>query len=75
MSCICTAEQFRAIALIQEVRPVRCREFFRAWLERRVFVFDFAVKGSVVGFNTTQDGTKDIREDPAVGGEWRATSA
>jgi hypothetical protein len=32
--------------------------FYRAWVERRILVFDFTCKGSVVGFNTSQDGTK-----------------
>lgn len=36
---------------------------------RECFVFDFAVKGTVVGFNTSQDGTKTfIKVQPPAGG-------
>ena len=37
-----------------------CLWTVRLWAERRLFVFDFAVKGTVVGFNTTRDGSKSF---------------
>lgn len=68
MSCFVTAEQFCGLIRANRDAPrVRYRDVVRAWIERRLFVFDFAVKGSVVGFNTSQDGTKTfVKIQPAA---------
>src|SRR5689334_11773546 len=58
MSCLHTAEQGRYVPRIRKAFHLDLSEFHRAWIERRILVFDFAVKGSVVGFNTSHDGTK-----------------
>jgi hypothetical protein len=59
MSCFYTAEQFcQLLRESNEAPRVRFGDMARAWLKRRLIVFDFTVKGSVVGFNTSQDGTK-----------------
>lgn len=58
MSCLHTAEQCRYVPRIRKAFHLDLSDFHRAWIERRILVFDFAVKGSVVGFNTSHDGTK-----------------